>query len=293
MANQTTIAKEISIEGIGLHTGDKSKVIFKSAPCANYGIKFIRMDLENKEEIEALWYNVAYNLTVRGSVIEKNGIRIHTIEHIMSACCALGIDNLVIEIYNNEPPILDGGAKIFTETLLSAGIKEFNIPKEYYILKEPVHFKSVRTQISAYPSNNFEIECTIGFEHPFLKFQRIYLENLNEDVYLKDIAPAKTFCFDYEIEALKKSGLGLGGTMDNAIIIGLNGIHNKEPLRYSDEFVRHKVLDLIGDLYLAGKPIKAKIIADKPGHQNNIAFVKEFLKKAVLKKDKVMEDKYE
>jgi UDP-3-O-[3-hydroxymyristoyl] N-acetylglucosamine deacetylase/3-hydroxyacyl-[acyl-carrier-protein] dehydratase len=289
MAKQTTILKEISIEGIGLHSGNKSIVVFKPAP-ARHGIKFVRTDLQNKPEIAALYSNVASGLTVRGSVIEKDGVRIHTIEHIMSACSALGIDNLIIEINNNEPPILDGSAKIIMETLLKSGLKELDSPKQYYVIKNPVHFESGKTKITAYPSDKLEIDCTIGFDHPLLKFQQMSFGNISKEDYLNNIAPAKTFCFDYEIEALQNNGLALGGSMDNAIVLGLNGIHNKEPLRYEDEFVRHKILDLIGDLYLAGKPIKAKIVADKPGHQNNIAFLKEFLKEAIIEEDKEAED---
>jgi UDP-3-O-[3-hydroxymyristoyl] N-acetylglucosamine deacetylase/3-hydroxyacyl-[acyl-carrier-protein] dehydratase len=288
MANQTTISKEVTVSGVGLHTGNKNIVTFKPAPCADYGIKFIRTDLSHRCEIQAIWSNAVAGLAIRGSVIEKNGIRIHTIEHIMSACCALGVDNLVIEINNNEPPILDGSSKIFAEAILSGEIKELNAPKEYYTIKEPVCFESGKTKISAYPSDHLEIECTIGFDHPFLKFQQMTIKNLDKNYYLNCIAPAKTFCFDHEIESLQKSGLALGGSMDNAIVVGSDGIYNREPLRYNDEFVRHKVLDLIGDLYLAGKPIKARIVADKPGHQNNISFLKEFLKKAVIQRDEVI-----
>jgi len=289
MARQTTILREVYVEGVGLHTGDKSIVIFKPAPYANYGIKFVRIDLPNKPEVEAICSNISPELTIRGSVIEKNGVRVHTIEHIMSACFGLGIDNLVIEINNNEPPILDGGSKTFTETLLKGGLKEFNFPKEYYIINEPIYFELGKTKISAYPSDKLEMECTIGFNHPFLKFQQMSFSGLSKDFYLDDIAPAKTFCFDYEIEILQKDKLALGGSMDNAIVIALDGVHNKEPLRYNNEFVRHKILDLIGDIYLAGKPVKAKIVADKPGHRNNICFIKEFLKKAIIKKDETLE----
>ncbi|MDR0724259.1 MAG: UDP-3-O-acyl-N-acetylglucosamine deacetylase [Endomicrobium sp.] len=282
MTRQTTILRETSLEGVGLHTGNKSVVIFKPVMRADYGIRFIRVDLPNKPEIQANYKNTTTGLAVRGTVIEKDGVRIHTIEHIMSVCAALSIDNLIIEINNTEPPILDGSSKIFTETLLNAGVKELDKEKEFYIIKESVHFESGKTKISAYPSDNLEIECTIGFDHPFLQYQKLSLADLNKDNYLNDLAGAKTFCFDYEIEALQKNGLALGGSMDNAIVIGLSGIHNKEHLRYEDEFVRHKVLDLIGDLYLAGKPIKAKIVAQKPGHQNNINFVKKFVSKAVV-----------
>lgn len=289
MANQTTILKEVSVEGIGLHTGNKSKIVFKPAP-ANNGIKFIRVDLPEKPVIDALWSNAELGMAVRGSVIAKGSARVHTIEHIMSSCSALGIDNLIVEIDNNEPPILDGSAKVFAQTLSNGGIKELDAPKEYYVIKEPIHFEAGKTKISAYPSDKLEIECTIDFDHPFIKEQKLTVTDINKDFYLSQLAPAKTFCFDYEIEALQKNGLALGGNMDNAIVVSIDGIHNKEPLRYEDEFVRHKILDLIGDLYLAGKPIKARIVADKPGHQNNISFVKEFVKKAVTEKDIKTED---
>ncbi|MCL1972019.1 MAG: bifunctional UDP-3-O-[3-hydroxymyristoyl] N-acetylglucosamine deacetylase/3-hydroxyacyl-ACP dehydratase [Endomicrobia bacterium] len=283
MAKQTTIQKETQVEGIGLHTGNKSAVTFKPAE-AGYGIKFIRVDLPGNPEIEATWQNAVTGMAVRGSVIGKGSAKVHTIEHIMSSACALGIDNLKIEINNNEPPILDGSAKFFAAALMNAGIKELDAPKEYFVITEPVHFEAGKTKISAYPSDKFEIDCTIGFDHPFLKHQQISLE-VNKEIFCNEVVGARTFCFDYEIEALQKSGLALGGSLDNAIVVALDGIHNKEPLRYDNEFVRHKVLDLIGDFYLAGKPIKAKIVADKPGHQNNIGFVKKFVEKAVIKKD--------
>jgi UDP-3-O-acyl N-acetylglucosamine deacetylase len=284
MPNQTTIEKEVSVEGVGLHTGNKSKVVFKPVSSANFGIRFIRTDLPTKTEIPAIYSNAAIGLAVRGSVIEKDGARVHTIEHIMSSCFALGIDNLAIEINNNEPPISDGSAKIFAEIFERAGIKEFDVHREFFVLKEPVFFESGKTKISAFPSDKLEIECSIGFEHPFLKFQSFNVKNFDKSFYFEELADAKTFCFDYEIEALQAKNLAKGGSFDNAVVIGVDGIHNKEALRYKDECVRHKVLDLIGDLYLAGKPIKAKIIADKPGHQNNINFIKEFVKKAVVEK---------
>ena len=290
MAKQTTISKEVFVEGIGLHSGKNSKVVFKPAP-AGKGISFVRVDLPGKPEIEAVWKNAVSGQAVRGSVIEKKGASIYTIEHIMSAASALGIDNMTIEINNSEPPILDGSAKIFAKTLSDAGVKELESLKEYYVLKEPVYFEAGKTKISAYPSEKLEIECSIEFNHPYLQRQEMKAENVNKDFYINELAPAKTFCFDYEIEALQKNGLALGGSMDNAIVISLDGIHNKEPLRYADEFVRHKILDLIGDIYLAGKPIRARIVADKPGHQNNISFIKEFIKKAVIETDAVAEEK--
>jgi UDP-3-O-[3-hydroxymyristoyl] N-acetylglucosamine deacetylase/3-hydroxyacyl-[acyl-carrier-protein] dehydratase len=288
--NQTTILNKSFVKGIGLHTGIESYMYFKPAPFAGYGIRFLRIDLTNKFEIEAIWYNAVVGLAIRGSVLEKAGIKIYTIEHVMSACYAIGIDNLLIEINNPEIPILDGSAKKITDILIKCGIKEFNKKREYYVLKKPLHFVSGKTKISAYPCDNLEIECTIGFDNSLLKFQKIFMNNFNKNTYINDFAPARTFCFYNEIEKLKKKGLVLGGSLKNAIVIGENKIYNKEPLRYKDEFVRHKVLDLIGDLYLAGKPIKAKIIAEKPGHQNNIEFIIKFLKEAVIEKNNNLEE---
>ncbi len=283
MAKQTTIAKEVTVEGIGLHTGNKSKMVFKPAN-ANHGIHFVRVDLPGKPDIPADWQHLSDEVAIRGTIIEKNGVKMYTIEHILAICSALKIDNVIIEIDNNEPPISDGSAKLLTQQILEAGIKELDAQREYYEIKEPVTFTDGKTSITAYPSDKFEIECTIGFEHPFLKNQKGSFV-ITKDSFISDIAPSRTFCFDFEIEALQANGLAKGGNLENAIVIGPSGIYNKEALRYEDEFVRHKTLDLIGDLYLLGKQIKAKIVAVKPGHKNNGFFVKEFVKKAVLVKE--------
>lgn len=283
MAKQTTISKDVIVEGIGLHTGNKSKIVFKPAP-ANSGIHFVRVDLPGKPDLPANWQNLSDEVAIRGTIIEKDGVKMYTVEHILAVCSALKIDNLIVEIDNNEPPISDGSAKLLTQQILSAGIKELDAQREYYILKEPVSFTDGKTTITAYPSDKFEIDCTIGFEHPFLANQQGSFI-ITEETFINDIAPSRTFCFDFEIEALQANGLAKGGSLENAVVIGPAGIYNKEPLRYQDEFVRHKTLDLIGDLYLLGKQIRAKIVAVKPGHKNNGLFVKEFIKKAILVKD--------
>lgn len=283
MAKQTTIEKETTIEGVGLHTGNKSKLVFKPAE-KNTGIHFVRVDLPERPDIKADWSSLSTGVAIRGTTIQQGNVQIHTIEHVLSTCFALGIDNLIIEINNNEPPIVDGSAKIIAQKLLEAGIKELDEEKEYYTIKEPVTFTDGKTKITAYPSDKLEIDCTIGFDHPFLSYQHASFE-ITREKYLNDIAPARTFCFDFEIEALQANGLAKGGSLENAIVIGPTGIYNKDPLRFEDEFVRHKILDLIGDMFLAGKPIKAKIVAEKPGHKNNINFIKQFVSKAVVVKD--------
>ena len=282
MAKQTTIEKEFSIEGVGLHTGNKSKMVFKPAE-KNTGIHFIRVDLPNKPDIKADWNSLSTGVAIRGTTIQSGDVQIHTIEHILSACFALEVDNLIIEIDNNEPPIMDGSAKVIAQKIMESGIKELDADKDFYTLKEPVTFISGNTKIVAYPSDKLEIDCTIGYDHPFLSNQQAKFE-ITRESYLNDIAPARTFCFDFEIEALQSNGLARGGSLDNAIVIGPSGIYNKEPLRFDNEFVRHKILDLIGDISLAGKPIKAKLVAEKPGHKSNISFIKEFVSKAVIDK---------
>lgn len=281
MSKQTTIAKEAFVEGIGLHTGKDSRVIFKPAR-TDEGIKFIRTDIEPKTAVEAVWQNTISAQSVRGSVIEKDGAGIYTIEHILACANGLGIDNMIVEISSNEPPILDGSAKLFAQTLSQAGLSQLESDRQYFMVEEAMSFEFGKTKYHAYPCERLEIHCSINFDHPFLQNQSIVIPEINPEIFVQEIAPAKTFCFDYEIEALRANGLALGGSMDNAIVIAVNGIHNKEPLRFKDEFVRHKTLDLIGDLYLAGHPIKAQIVADRPGHKNNINFVKEFVKRAKL-----------
>ena len=280
MAFQTTIEKEVSLEGIGLHTGNKSKVVFKPA-AADYGIKFIRVDLPGAPVIPADYNHTATGTAVRGSVIAAGDAKVHTIEHIMASCFALGIDNLRIEINNNEPPILDGSGEEFVCALKSAGLAELTAGRKYLTITEPVVYEAGITKIAAYPSDKFEVDCSIGYDHPFLRHQQLNFE-LTKEAFFNDISRARTFCFDYEIEALQAAGLAKGGSLENAIVVAASGVHNKEQLRYSDEFVRHKILDIIGDLYLAGRPMKVKIVAVKPGHNHNINFVKEFMKHAKL-----------
>ncbi len=275
MEKQKTIAKEVSLEGIGLHTGNRSRVIFKPAP-ENCGIKFIRVDLPGRPQINASFKHVS-GTAIRGTTVANGPGKVHTVEHILSVCSGLGIDNLEVLIDNNEPPIMDGSAKPFADIILSAGLKEQNAQRHYLTLKDTVHYKSDKTEYFAYPADDLSIECIVGYDHPLIKEQKISLK-INNESFMKEVAPARTFCFDYEIEALKSKGLAKGGSFDNAVVVGLTGIHNPEPLRFPDEFVRHKLLDLMGDLYLLGKPLKARIVAVRCGHNHNIGFAKELAK---------------
>lgn len=268
---QKTIAREISFSGIGLHTGGLSTVVFKPAP-ENSGIKFVRVDLPDKPVIEMSSRNVLG--VIRGTTLGKDNVQIHTTEHLLATFYGLGIDNLIVELNGNEPPVADGSVLPFVQVLERAGIVEQEEEKKFFTLSLPVRYLHDEAEIIAFPAEALKISCTIDYRHPLLKSQ--YASFLvTPEVFKREIAPARTFCFDYEIESLKKKGLGKGGSLDNAVVIGIDRIHNKEKsLRFADEFVRHKILDLLGDLYLLGKPLKAEVVAIRCGHSHNIAFTK-------------------
>lgn len=271
--NQRTIKSNTSIEGVGLHTGRKCKATFVPAP-ENTGIQFIRTDVPGKPSIPATVDYVAE--VIRGTTIGKGDTRIYTIEHILSALSGLGIDNMIIELDDNEPPVMDGSAKHFVETIEKAGIKDYGSARNFFEVREPIEYTASQSLIKIEPSNKFEIDCTINYDHPILKDQRF--EFSEEIDYQTQIAPAKTYCFDYEIEGLKKRGLAKGGTLDNAIVIGPTGIYNPGSfLQFKNEFVRHKILDLMGDLVLLGSPIKGKITALRSGHGHNVKFLQKLL----------------
>ena len=277
MEKQSTIAKEVTLEGVGLHTGNMTRMVFRPAP-AGSGITFVRVDLPGKPAIRASCSNVIG--AIRGTTIGNDPARVHTVEHLLASCSMLGIDNMEIEITNNEPPIMDGSAKPFAELLLQAGTTEQDAPRTYFVPKGTVTYEVNGTKIVAEPAEELIIDCTISYKHPFLSRQQATF-TLTRETFLKEIAPARTFCFDYEIEALKSKGLAKGGDLANAIVVGLAGIHNPgKLLRFPDEFVRHKILDLVGDLYLIGMPLKARVTALRCGHNHNISFAKELMKQA-------------
>lgn len=272
MEYQNTIAKDVVYKGIGLHTGNMCKAIFRPAPPDN-GITFVRLDLPGKPKVPANFKyveNVVRGTTLR---LDDSDVAVHTVEHIMAALYGTGIDNAIIELTNNEPPVGDGSALPFVEILENAGVLKQNAPKNYFTVKETIEYTQGIARITAVESGHLEIFCSIEYNHPLIPKQEADFV-ITPETFKREIAPARTFCFDYEIEALKKNGLAKGGTLENAVVIGLDKIHVKGKLRFSDEFVRHKILDFIGDMYLLGKPIKAKISASKCGHGHNINFLK-------------------
>ena len=271
-----TIAKEITYEGMGLHKGELIKI--KLIPATKKtGIIFKRIDLKENENEVTMNLENTFDLTRGTNLKNKYDAKIHTIEHFLSVLSIFEITDLIIEIDGNELPIGDGSAKIFGELIKNTGTCNLNSEIEELIITEPVYLTKGDKHIIALPYDGFKITYTIKFDHTFLKTQMLEID-LNKENFLKEIAPARTFGFDYEIEYLKQNNLALGGTLDNAIVINKNGIDNPSGLRFEDEFVRHKILDIIGDLKVINRPIKGHIIAVKAGHALDIEFAKLLMK---------------
>lgn len=265
-----TLAKEIVYSGIGLHKGEN--IDMKLIP-GNNGIIFRRVDLEDGKNEIKLDIENTFDLTRGTNLKNEFEAKVHTIEHFLSALYAAEITDLVIELDGNELPICDGSAGSFIDLFENAGIKELDAEVEPIVITKPIYLTVNDKNIVALPYDGYKITYAIRFEHSFLKSQLAEFE-INLENYKKEIAPARTFGFDYEIEYLKKNNLALGGTLENAIVIEKDGVMNPEGLRYEDEFVRHKMLDIIGDLKILNRPIKGHIIAVKAGHALDIEFAK-------------------
>ncbi len=310
---QRTIKKEVSISGIGLHTGTKCTMTFKPAP-EGYGIKFKRTDVGGSPEIPAL---AEFVIDVsRGTTLGIGDTRVHTVEHVLAAVSGLQIDNIIIEIDGIEPPIGDGSAMLYVEKLLEAGFIEQNEPKDYLIIDKTVMFSNEEegVDIVALPLDGFRMTVMVDYQNPALGSQHTGLFDIDKE-FVKDFAPCRTFCFLSEVEALANSGLIKGGNLNNAvvivdhdmtdeqlekiskklklntkIVINGNGFLNNAEFRFKNEPVRHKLLDMIGDLALIGVPIKAQILAARPGHKANVEFAKKIRK---LYQQKQLERKYQ
>lgn len=264
-----TLANEIFYEGIGLHKGKNIKLHL--IPAEKGGIIFKRVDMEEGKNEISLDIENTFDLTRGTNLKNEFGACVYTIEHFLSALYIFGITDLIVELDENELPIGDGSARIFIEEIEKAGIKELQEKAEEIVITEPIYLSKGDKHIVALPYNGYKLTYTIKFDHTFLKTQMLELD-VDLDSYKKNIGNARTFGFDYEIEYLKKNNLALGGTLDNAIVIQKDGVMNPSGLRYEDEFVRHKMLDIIGDLKVLNKPIKAHIIAVKAGHALDIEF---------------------
>lgn len=268
MEYQKTIAREVTLKGIGLHSGNSVEVKFKPAP-ASSGINFIRADLPARPRILACVSNVIdLARCPRRTSIGEGGIEVHTIEHIMAALAGLAIDNIDIELNGEEAPGLDGGATPFIKVLKEAHIIEQHSPRQYFQIREPLWIENKDSSLTILPANEFRISYTLSYDHPLLKAQ--FLDILIcEEIFEKEIAPSRTFCLEREVDNLRNQGLGKGANYDNTLVVGERGVIDNK-LRFEDEFARHKILDLIGDLYLLGLPLKGHVIALKSGHPLNI-----------------------
>ncbi len=294
---QRTIAKSVSLSGIGLHTGTQSTITFKPAP-ENSGIKFVRIDLGGRPEIPA---NVDYVVDIsRGTTLGLGDAKVHTVEHVLAAIVGLQIDNITIEMNGIEPPIGDGSSMPFVELLYQAGFVTQEAPKDYLVIDQTVMFHDENNQVDivALPLDGYRITIMIDYQNPALGSQHSGLFDLEKE-FVTEFAPARTFCFLSEVESLADAGLIKGGDIDNAIVIVDHEIEKKEllhlqkklgvkheltvtpqgylntnQLRFRNEPARHKVLDMIGDLALIGVPIKAQILAARPGHRANVELAK-------------------
>lgn len=261
---QRTISKESSIKGKSLHTGNEVTLTFKPA-APNTGYTFKRVDLYGKPEIKPE-VSLVHDL-VRSTTISNGNAKVHTIEHVLSALSGCGIDNVIIELDSSEPPILDGSARPFVELIMESGPIEQEQDRDYLELKEPICVGSGNRSIVAIPHDGLKITCTSSDDRG-AHVQHLSVD-IDSDFYTSNIAPARTFTLYEDIEKLLKLGKIRGGSLDSAIVIKGDKIMSKEPLRFEDEFVRHKILDIVGDLCLLGKPLKAHLIAVRPGHALN------------------------
>jgi UDP-3-O-[3-hydroxymyristoyl] N-acetylglucosamine deacetylase/3-hydroxyacyl-[acyl-carrier-protein] dehydratase len=309
---QQTIHKSVTLSGVGLHTGAKTNMTFLPAK-PNQGIKFQRVDLPGAPFINADCDNVVD--VSRGTTIEQSGARVSTIEHTLAALVGLEIDNVVIQLDGPECPIMDGSSIQFIDILKEAGTEEQNAIRDFFEVQEPVFYREAarNVEIAALPLDDYRVTVMIDYNSPVLGSQHASLNDIRQ--FEKEIANCRTFCFLHELEMLYKNNLIRGGDLNNAIVIVdrvvkddeleniakmLNkpkvevrheGILNNVDLRYKNEPARHKLLDIVGDLALAGRPLKAQVLAARPGHAANVAFAKK-LKKAMAEADKVGRPKY-
>jgi len=260
-----TLAAEATLEGTSLHTGEKVTLNLKPAP-EGHGFKFRRVDLPDKPFIDA---DVSKVQTVeRATTLAEGSVRVHTVEHVLSALVGMGVDNALIEMDANEPPIGDGSSAPYVELIKKAGVREQSVPRQIWEIREPIHLEvGDGSLITIVPSKEFRVSVTnVGKDGRFVQY---FSTVVNSEIYEKEIAPARTFTFYEDIKPLLDKGLIKGGSLENAVVVRGDEIMSKEPMRFDNEFARHKALDLIGDLMLSGKKFNGHVIAVKPGHGPN------------------------
>jgi UDP-3-O-[3-hydroxymyristoyl] N-acetylglucosamine deacetylase len=271
MNAQRTLRRTVSCTGIGLHSGNKVTLSLKPAP-ADYGIRFQRSDLGGLE--------IPATVTHLGGIqyqtgLTREAVSVETVEHLLAALTALGIDNAIVELNSPEVPIMDGSAAPFVHLILNeAGVKKLASARRYLKVLRPISLTQGDKRIALYPAEHLKVTYSISFDHPLLRHQSRTMR-ISEESFVEDIAPARTFGFLKEVEMLRQRGLALGGSLDNAIVLGETGALNA--LRFEDEFVRHKILDVIGDLTLVGYPVIGHLVAHRGGHALHTAFAAKIL----------------
>jgi UDP-3-O-[3-hydroxymyristoyl] N-acetylglucosamine deacetylase len=274
MNAQRTLRRPISCTGIGLHSGNKVTLSLKPAP-ADFGIRFRRTDLGNIEIPATVRHLAGINYATG---LSRDAVTVDTVEHLLSALVSLGIDNVIIELSQPEVPIMDGSAAPFVYLINEAGVKTLGGARRYLKVLRPMSLSRGDKRIAIYPSEHFKVTYSIAFDHPLLRHQSRTMR-INEDSFVEEIAPARTFGFLKEAEMLRRQGLALGGSLENAIVIGDTGVLNNA-LRFDDEFVRHKILDVIGDLALVGYPLIGHVVAHRGGHALHTAFAAQVLQES-------------
>ena len=268
---QRTLRRQIACVGIGLHSGNKVTLSLKPAP-ADFGIRFRRTDIGH-HEVPATVHNLAGIQLATGLAREE--VSVETVEHLLAALVSMGIDNVIVELSSPEVPIMDGSAAPFIYLIQEAGVKRLQTPRKYLKITRAISMSRGDKRIALYPSDHFKVTYSVSYDHPLLRHQSRTLR-ITEESFVEDIAPARTFTFLKDVEMLRQNGLALGGSLENAIVLGETGVLNNA-LRLEDEFVRHKILDAIGDLALVGYPVIGHLVAHRAGHALHTEFAAKIL----------------
>src|SRR6188474_2508841 len=271
MSVQRTLRRATTCAGIGLHSGSKVTLSLRPAP-ADFGIRFRRADMGGLEVPATADHvggiNYATGLT-------RDAVKVDTVEHLLAALVSLGIDNAVVELNSPEVPIMDGSAAPFIYLIQEAGVKSLQSPRQYLKIVRPIAISRGDKRIALYPSDHFKVTYSISYDHPLLRHQSRTLR-ITEESFIEEVAPARTFTFLKDVEMLRQNGLALGGSLENAIVLGETGVLNNA-LRFEDEFVRHKILDAVGDLALVGYPVIGHLVAHRAGHALHTEFAAKIL----------------
>ncbi len=271
---QKTIRKAVSYTGTALHSGERTTVVFKPSP-ANTGVRFVRADLKGRPVVPVCPQNARYDpFASRRTILSNGDAEVHTVEHLLASVMGLGIDNVEIEVNGREAGVpFDGSASHLVSLLREAEPVEQDAPKKYFKVARSLSYRKDHVELHAVPHEGLRVSFTIQYDNPNVGTQYASFD-MNPEVFVKEIACARTFVLFKDVEALREKGMIKGGSIENAVVVKEDGIMNEEPLRFTDEFVRHKILDLLGDLALLGKPIQGHIIAVRSGHEANVAFIR-------------------